>query len=138
MLPIGVVIERLLARAVPRQHEAAPLLVPDHEGEHAAQPCHAIEAPFLVRVHDGLGVRAGGEYVPAPGQLTLELLEVVDLAVEDDHRVPILAVDGLIASRHVDDAEPPMAEPYSWSHVEAVGIGTTMTHDCGHPAEQLP
>src|SRR5204862_4005778 len=36
-LAIDMVVERLLPRAVPAQNQAAPGLVPEREGEHAAQ-----------------------------------------------------------------------------------------------------
>src|SRR5262249_18017748 len=77
------------------------------------------------------------EHVPAGQQVSLELLEVVDLAVQDDRAAPVFAIDGLVTARHIDDAEPPVAETHARPNMEAVGVRAPMPHDRGHPAEQL-
>src|SRR4051812_45498059 len=83
-LAVRPVVERLLADPVPGHEELLLLLVPDREGEHAAEALDAALAHLLVEVDDRLGVRARVEAVALLLELFFERLEVVDLAVEDD------------------------------------------------------
>src|SRR5262245_39834637 len=54
---VPIVVERLLTEPVARDEEAARVLVPECEGEHAAKTLHAIGAVLLVRMDDRLAVR---------------------------------------------------------------------------------
>src|SRR5258708_5141764 len=54
-----------------------------------------------------LGIRGGGESVPAPLQLAAHLAVVVDLAVLDHGDAAVLVGDRLIAVLEVDDRESP-------------------------------
>ena len=132
-----MIVERLLPGPVPREQQAPPRVVPEHEREHPAQPLHAIDSPLLVRVNDRLRVRARLEHVAAGRQLTLQLLEVVDLAVQDDGARPVLAIDRLVSAGDVDDAEPTVAESHAGSKMDAAGVGATMAHGAGHPVQKL-
>src|SRR5205807_8909878 len=78
------VVQGLDAEPVSREHEAPALRIPQGEGEHAAQLVDEVRAVLLVEVDDDLGVAPRGEPVPLRLEPPLELLEVVDLAVEDD------------------------------------------------------
>ena len=64
-------VKRFLPHAVAREKQSPPPGVPEREGEHAAEPQHAVVAPLLVGVHDGLrvGARAvfvAGRFEPLP------------------------------------------------------------------------
>ncbi len=131
-----MVVERLLARAIAGEDQTATAVVPECEGEHAAEPGDEVEPELLIRVHDRLGVRARGEGVPGGLQLLGELGEVVYLAVEDDGHRPRLVVDRLVSGREVDDAQPPVSEPHPGSTVEAVGIRAAVPDHAGHPAQK--
>ena len=87
--------------------------VPDGEGEHAAEALEAVDAPFLERVHDRLGVGVvGAKRVTATfDQLTPDRRVVVDLAVEQQLHAAVLVrhrLHGL--GIEIDDREPPEAE----------------------------
>ena len=137
-LPVGVVVERLLPRAVPPQDQAAVGLVPEREGEHPAQPLHELEAEFLVRVDDGLRVRPGREGMPARLELSRQLEEVVDLAVEDHGDGAGLVVDRLVARGEVDNAQPPVSQSHARPDVRAVGVRPAVAQDIRHATEELP
>src|ERR1041385_4118945 len=58
-----------------------------------------------------LAVGAGPQLVPRPGELALDPLEIVELAVHHDVAPAVLARDRLITGHQIDDAESGMAEP---------------------------
>ena len=55
------VVERLDAQAVAREDQLLDAVVPDGEGEHAAELLGAVGAPFFVGVDDDFGVGVGTE-----------------------------------------------------------------------------
>jgi len=116
--------ELLDADAVAGQQQTLTPIIPDREGEHAAQMGDAVVAPLLVGVDDRLGVGRGGEPVAVGLELLAQLPEVVDLAVEDDPDAPVLVGDRLIAAGEVDDGEPSHAETGA---IGAGGIGAGRT-----------
>src|SRR5260370_33543050 len=91
----GVVVEGLLAHAVPRQEEQPLPDVPDREGEHAVERRRTIFSVFLVCMHDNF--RVGLRTKPATPALELiaEGLVVVDIPVVDDPYVPVPVADRL-------------------------------------------
>ena len=93
-----VVIERLDAKDVTGAEELVPVLVVNHERIHAAQAVDQVLAPLLVAVHQDLGVGVAVEDVAGSLELGAKLLEVVDLAVEDDGDLAVIARHGLSAS----------------------------------------
>src|SRR5262249_39030325 len=106
------------------------------EGEHAAQVLKAADAMFLVQVNDGLGVRSRPKTMAAPLQARHQLAEVVDLAVGDDDHGALLVPDGLGATAHIDDGEPPHSQAHSLVEIDAVVVGPPMPEAVGHGAEQ--
>src|SRR5438093_13324594 len=83
-VPVAVIEERLLPRAVPREHETAGTLVPHRDGKHAVEILDERRPALFVEMDDDLGVGEGPESVAACEQTLAQLVEVVDLAVEDD------------------------------------------------------
>jgi hypothetical protein len=61
-------------------------------------------------VDEHLGVAARGEAVPASGQLGVQRLVVVDLAVLDDQHRAVLVAHRLVAVGEIDDRQAPVAE----------------------------
>ena len=103
-------IERADAEAVAAQDESLSLLVPQGNGELAAQ---VLEHPLLVvlpGVRDDFGVAVGAELVAAPCQAGPGLGVVEQLAVEDDVHAVVLVADGLAAVEQPDDAEAARGE----------------------------
>jgi hypothetical protein len=65
-----------------------------------------------------------------------QLLEVVDLAVEDDDDGVVLVEQRLLAGGHVDDAQPAVAKPYAGLQVQAAfvrpAVGLRLVHAMQH------
>ena len=68
-LPVVSVVEGLLAKPVARQQQPPGGPVPQREGEHPAQPAHAVVAVLLPRVDDHFGVGRSPEAMPASDEL---------------------------------------------------------------------
>ena len=129
--------ERLEAEAVARREERAGLLVPDHEGELAAQVFQAAGAVFLVEVERDLTVGAGAEAVPLRLELGSDALEVVELAVDDDVEPPVLARDRLVAVGVVDHQEPmAQGDPAARRNPGALRVRPTMPQRTGGAAHR--
>ena len=129
------VIQRLDPQAVSGQEQQAATLVPQREGEHAAELLHATRAVFLVEMGDRLGIGGRVEGVAAGLELRPQLLEVVDLAVEHDPDRAVLVPDGLPPGLEVDDPEAAHAEADARAEVEAVLVRATMRDGRAHGAQ---
>jgi hypothetical protein len=110
LVAVARVVERLDAEAVARREQQFVALVPEHEGELAAQMAQAVRAFFFVQVKDDLAVRARAQAMTAHDELALIALVVVKLAVDDDVERLVLVRDRLVAGRQVDDAEARVSE----------------------------
>jgi hypothetical protein len=130
------VVQRLHAEAVARDEQRLAATIPDCEREHAVEALQALDAPFLPRVHDHLGIRARAEGVAALEQLRLDLHEVEDLAVEGDHDRVIFVVERLLAALQIDDCQTPMTEADSRLEVKAVAVRTAMADRAVHGPQQ--
>ena len=123
----AVVVERLDAHAVARQHQALARLGPEGHGEHSAQPRETGRVPLQERVQHRLGVAvANGSDGRRPSSSAPQFPMVVDLAVEDDDRVAIVADDRLIAAVEVDDLEAHGAQRRLAAFEDALLVGTAM------------
>ncbi len=129
---VVLVVHRLDAEDVAGAYELLLLLVPDGDGEHAAQALEHLAAPLLVAMHDGLGVAVGLEGVAGRLKLLAQLWEVVDLAVEGDRHGAVGVLHGLAAALKVDDGQA------TKSHRDIVGdhvafvVRTSMDDAIGH------
>src|ERR1044071_5264553 len=72
-----------------------------------------------------------------PQQLFTVSLVVIDLAVECDGDRSVPVVQGLMATRQVDDAQPDMGQSHGTlvHDTEAGSVGATMPDRGGHPAQ---
>ena len=89
--PCGpAVVQRLDARAIAREQQAAGRAVPERECEHSVQTRECIDAPGAVGLQHDLRIAVGTEGEPELFELGAQLAEVVDLAVvRDDERLVI-------------------------------------------------
>ena len=129
-------VERTDAEAVAAEDDAPPLLVPQGDGELAAQ---VVEHPFLMvfpAVRDDFGVAVGGEAMAAAFQLGLHLGVVEQLAVEDDGDAAVLVEDGLPAVGQADDAEAARGERQAGPFEEAVLVRAAVDDGVGHGADR--
>jgi len=69
-------------------------------------------------------------------ELRPQVLEVVDLAVEDDAHLAVLVVDGLIATHDVDNREPPHRQPNIVIPEHTLAIGAAMMQRIVHPQQR--
>ena len=120
------VVHRLDAQPIAGEEQRLAVAVPEREREHAAKARHALLAPGLPGVDDHLGVAVGAKDVAQRLQFGHQLLEVVDLAVEDDADAAVLVEQRLLAGGHVDDRQPPMAEADTRLDVHAALVGAAV------------
>ena len=118
------VVERLHAERVARQQQPAPARLPEGENKHPVQPVQRIAAPCDQRFQQHFGVAVRAEAVPLGFEFGANLDEVVDLAVEHQHRAGFGIHHRLRASlAEVDDADAVVAECDTSSGAE-VGVRT--------------
>ena len=129
---VPVVVEGLLAEAVAGAEEFAGVLVPDGEGEHAAQAQDAVGAVLLVGVEDGFGVGAVGVAVAGLFQGGAEVGVIEDFAVEDDEVGAVFVGHGLVAAGDIDDGEAAEAEGGPGVAIVAGIIGTAVADGVRH------
>ena len=131
------VVERLFPEPVAR-HEQTPLrIVPDGEGEHPGEALDARLAVDRVRVQDHLGVAPRSEPTPPGLELSAQLAEVVDLAVEDDpvpsggvaHRLP--------AGYEIDDRQPRHPETDIAGGMDPRVVGPSVLEEPEHRGQEL-
>ncbi len=127
-------VERLDAHAVADEHQAALRLGPEGGGEHAAQARERVGVPFEEGSQDGFGIAGRVETVAALDQLAAKLGVVVDLAVEDQDGVAVIAAHGLLAVLQVDDFEANSAEGHIRGFPDVLFVGTAV----GQRACNLP
>ncbi len=82
-------VERLDAVGVAGEKELAPLLVPDRESEHAAQPVHHRSAVARVEVQQRFGIGGRAEAHALGLEFGAQRPVIVDLAVEGDDDVAV-------------------------------------------------
>jgi hypothetical protein len=120
------VMQRLDGEPIPGEEQRVAVPIPQRKGEHSAEALDAVLAPRLPRMDDDLGIALGAEHMAERHQLRNQLLVVVDLAVVDhDHRA-VLVEQRLLAGRHVDDREAPVAQAQAWLDVDAAFVGSAM------------
>ena len=123
------VVERLDAEAVAGEEQLAALVIGDREREHAGEVVDDVAAPLLEAAEDDFGVGVvGDEPAAALLELAAQLGVVVDLAVEDEREVAVVAVERLVAGRDVDDREPAHPDREVLADVGALPVGPAV-HD---------
>src|SRR5437879_10959977 len=81
--PVAVIEQRLLPRAVPRQHETAGALVPYRDGKHAVEILDERRPALFVEMDDELGVGEGTETVAACDHTLAQHADVVGICVAE-------------------------------------------------------
>ncbi len=135
-------VERLDAERVAREQKLSPLRVPAGEGEHPPQRRDRVGPPGRQRSQQHRRIPGGLEFLPRGDEAIAQLLEVVDLAVEDDH----LAADGVrhrlrASRRDVEDGQPTMGKHGAEAagvrrrFPSALAVGPAVHHRVAHPLE---
>jgi len=112
--------------------EQAPA-VDDRKGVHAVEMIDGARFIFLVEVQNRLGVAGGTERV-ALSKRWQELRKIVDLAVGDDRPAPIGAIDRLVPTLRVHDAQPAVPDHAvrGIAHTHALRVRPTMAQRIQH------
>src|SRR5581483_6198136 len=101
------------AEPVAGEKQPAPRGIIDRKGEHAVEAERQFRAPFLITMHQNLGVGVIAlEPMAARHQLGTQFSVVIDLAVEDDRNLAVLVEERLAAAGNVDDRKTTMAEEH--------------------------
>ncbi len=74
--------------------------------------------------------------MPAPYKIGVEFGVVVRFAVEDDPQRFVFIGDGLVATCHINNGEPPHRQADAGLNMEAVAIGSAMEDGFGHRFER--
>ena len=131
-----VVVERLDAEDVTRAKELARAHVVHHEAVHTAQALDQALSPLLIAVHENLGVGIAVEGVAGGLQLGAELLEVVDLAVEDDEDGAVLVAHRLGASLgEVENGQAAETQRHAIFDMGSAHVGTAVDNAIHHRLE---
>ena len=132
--PIAVlrVVERLDTEDIACAYELTSHIIPDCNGEHAAQALEHAHSPFFVAVHDGLGIAFGGEFIARLAQLFAQFLEVIDFPVEGDNYVALSVFHRLRAAFEVDDGQPTEAHRNPLVDVIAIIVWAAMSDAVSH------
>ncbi len=129
--------QRLDAETVADQREGLRGIVPDAEGEHAAEAGdESVDAPLLITAQEDFGVAMGAESVAAFFEFLAEFEEIIDAAVENQADFAVVGEHGLVAGgAEVDDGEAAVAEIGSGPVGGAFGIGSAMAEGVDHGAD---
>src|SRR5205823_1390310 len=122
---LGGVVQRLLAKPVAGQEQAAPAAVIDGESEHAVEFQRQFLAPFFPAMDEDFGIGVmRGEFMAAADKLLTQLGVIVEFAVEHDADLAILVPHRLVAACNIDDRQPPMPEEHTPElvNIKAVAI----------------
>ena len=131
-----VVIERLDTKDVTSTKEFVLVLVVNHERVHAAQTVDQVLAPLLVTVYQDFGISVAVEGVAGRLQLGAKLLEVVDLSVEDNRDLAVVARHGLGSSfGKIENRKTTEAKGNVVDDMLAAHIGTTVDDAIHHGRE---
>src|SRR3989442_14461664 len=118
--------ERLLARAVAREDQRCPAIVPNGEAEHPLEPSDRARPVPLVEGDNVLDVTLRAERVPPPRGFAPEVARVVDLAVADHPDAAVGALKRLVAGREVHDGEGARAEARALMPDDALSVRTAV------------
>lgn len=106
------VIKRLDAIAVAGQQQSVAGVIPQGDGEHAAQPRQSLDPMAGIKLQHHLGVAVRAEHRPRQLQLMAQCLEIIDFTVEDDGQTAIGTGHGLSAGLgQIQNGQTTMGQP---------------------------
>jgi hypothetical protein len=120
--------QRLDAEAVACGENRPMSFIPQYESEFASQVMQALRADVFIEVQRDLTIRASTQTVARAFEFTLNRFVTVEFSIDHDSREFVLACDGLIASRQVDNAESRVAQgnPTVARNPVALSVGSPM------------
>src|SRR5271165_1779139 len=124
-------VQGLDAHTVASQDEAPGRSGPERHREHATQSRECAGVPLEESAKDGLRVAMRLETVAQALQLTAKFQVVVDLAIEDDGRFAVVALNGLITAHQIDDLQAGCAQRADVGTEHPLLVGTAMNERRG-------
>src|SRR5262249_37699958 len=124
--PLPRPVERADAEAVAGKNELAPALVPERDGELAAQLLQHALAVILPQVWDELRVAVRAELMAFRHQLGSCLRIIEQLAGEDDRDRAVFVVERLSPVRQADDAQSAIGHGQAGTEKVAVLVGSAV------------
>jgi hypothetical protein len=104
------------------------------KGEFTAEVINEVFPIFFIQVNDDLGIRVRGEPMSTTFEISADVSEAVNLAVQGDPDGLVFVGDGLVAIRNINNGQPEVDERYGalGSDVEAPTVGPSMGEDRRH------
>ncbi len=130
-------MQRLDAHAVACEKQLPGARMNETERKLPVQPLDQLLAPLLVPVHQDLRVGLGGKNMARRGELRPKLEVVEDLAGLHHPDRRVLVVHRLVASRQVDDREPPHAQRDVCDLDDSLVIRPAVDHGIAHSLDEL-
>ncbi len=113
------------------------MLIVKRYGKHPAQLGEALCAHLFIEVNDDLSITMGVKLMAAGFEFAAQLREVVYLAIEDDPNALVFVVNGLVAAREIDNAEPPHAQAHRPASVNSLVVRPAMDDRLAHAVDLL-
>ena len=130
------IVHGLDAKEISCAEEFFLTLIPDHEGEHSTQLLEQFCAVLLVAVDQHLRVGLGGKVIACLHQTGADLLVVIDLAVEQQRQIAVLAVKRLCAGiRNIDDAQAAVSQCNILVNISTLSVRATVLDLIQHLAQ---
>ena len=114
-------------------------MVVKSEGEHSVETAEATNPPAFVGLENYLGVGVAGKSAARLFEFLPDLLEIVDLAVEDDPHLLFRIGHGLMSGRRkIKDRKPAKGQPHSGGGIVEISrvIGAAVDKLVAHLLEQ--
>ena len=128
-------VQRLDSQPIPAEHQPFVRLAPERHREHAPKLPEALRIPLEKGMERDLGIAMSVEAMAEGFEFTAQLGVIVDLAVEDDDRLPVVAPERLISSAQVDNFEAHRAQRDVPCLKRALLIGPAMDQRAGDPPD---
>lgn len=125
-------VQWLHAKSVAGKQQLALVEIVKSKSEHAIEAGKAINAPPLPRGKNYLGIARSAELRPALFKFAAQFAEIVDFAVENDHRAPVRRMHWLRRSLKIDDREAAMAQPYPGIRPHSCPVRASVDHGIAH------
>lgn len=137
--PPNRIVERLDAKTVAAQDEAAGLPFTQGKGEHAVEPSHRPGAPGMPCLQDDLGIAVGEEAISLRRQLVAQFTVIVDAAVEDDLQAQLGIGHWLLRLfRKVNDLQAAVSESHRPVGEQSFRVRAAGRHGVRHGFDRRP
>ena len=129
--------ERLLARSIAREHQAATRIIPDREAKHPFQSRDRAGAKALVKRHDVFDVAARSKRVAPGRRFAAQRGRIVDLTVAHHPDLSVGTLERLIARGEIHDGEAARADAGALVPDDALTVRAAVTQRSRHPLHRL-